>query len=157
VAIEPGILIASFIESDETISDSLHASMVAALNAALGDADAIASASWHDEGRVIKGLVAHRSDEWLLVTVAAHDRDRSYIAANETTISLGSLAGVGLVTHRRFGTLPGGNPVEINFHSLHLWHQAFPGGKVFIDLDEGPHSEIRDEIVAAFGAACSSA
>lgn len=155
MAIEPGILIASFIEGDETISDWLHGSMVAALNEALGDADAIASASWHDEGRLIKGLVAHRGDEWFLVTVAAYDRDRSYIAANETTISLGKLEGVGFVTHRRFGTHPGGSPVDVNFHSLHLWHKAFPGGNVFIDLDERPHTERRDEIVAAFRKACS--
>jgi hypothetical protein len=159
VALEPGILIASFIESDETISDSLHASVVTSLNETLGDADAIAQASWEHPDRQgqVRGLVAHRGAEWLLVTVAPDHRHGTYVVVNETITSLGDLQDVRFVTHRRFRTSPGSAPVEIKFHSLHLLHQEFPGGKVFIDLDERPHSEGRDEIVAAFRAVCSPA
>ncbi len=157
MAIEPRTIITSFIERDKTVSDWLHASVIESLSAALGDAEAIALASWHEEQtRKIKGLVACRGGEWLLVTVRPDDRHGAEVVAHETTTSFGNLEGVGLVTHRMFACLPRG-PVNNEVHALHLRHEAFPGGKVQIELHDPLLSDSRDEIVDAFRAACSAA
>lgn len=154
--IVPRELIAGFLQREEIVSEWLEASVIDSLTTALGDADAIAVGSWwHDEeARQIKGLVAHRPGEWLLVMVRSDDRHGTEVGAHERTTSFGDISGVGLVTHRMFGALPGG-PVSVEAHALHLRHPAFPGGRVSIELHDRLHSESRDEIVAAFRAACA--
>jgi hypothetical protein len=129
-AVDAGVTVAWFVE-DSGASDWLHGQLGESIQASIGDAEAVAAASYEadEDGSPSRALVACTSTgQWVVITLNP-DATRT----TEITARLGVLDGVAI---REWRVHEAHDPrmVMSRLDGFDLLHPRFPGGELRVDM-----------------------